>query len=144
MNVITAVLVTVADLAAPVTVPRSTLVTVKLAAFVEDSVTIPESDVDHEYVGPDHAPYVVTPDVVVDPESKTSVHVPADADVTLLKVFDCFPAEYETLDVIAPAFAVTDCTATWFAAWLAVPEHDPDADFADTDPPLYDELSEYE
>ncbi len=86
----------------------------------------------------------MTPDVVVDPESNTSVHVPADADVTLLNAFDCFPAEYDTLDVIAPAFAVTDCTATWFAAWLAVPEHDPAADFVDTDPPLYDDFNEYE
>ena len=39
----------VADLAAPVTVSLSTLVTVRLAALVEDvSVATPEFDVDHE------------------------------------------------------------------------------------------------
>ena len=140
----TAVLVTVADLAGPVTVPRSTLVTVRSAVLDDVSVTISGSDVNHEYVGPDHAPYVVTPDAVVDPESNTSVHVPAEADVTLWNTFDCVAAEYDTLDVIFPAFAVTECTATWFAAWTAVPVHDPDADFTGTDPPLYDDLNEYE
>ena len=144
VNVITAVLVTVADLAGPVTVPRSTLVMVRLAALDDVSVTISGSDVNHEYVGPDHAPYVVTPDAVVDPESNTSVHVPAEADVTLWNTFDCVAAEYDTLDVISPAFAVTECTATWFAAWTAVPVHDPDAAFTGTDPPLYDVLNEYE
>ena len=112
VNVITAVLVTVADLAGPVTVPRSTLVMVRLAALDDVSVTISGSDVNHEYVGPDHAPYVVTPDTVVDPESNTSVQVPAEADVTLWNTFDCVAAEYDTLDVIFPAFAVTECTAT--------------------------------
>lgn len=38
----------VADLAAPVTVSLSTLVTVRLAALEDVSVATPEFDVDHE------------------------------------------------------------------------------------------------